>query len=293
MIITIFTPTYNRGALLERLYDSLCQQDYHNLEWLIVDDGSTDNTETVISNIKDKGRPPFPIRYYRKENGGKHTAINLGVKEAKGELFFIADSDDFLAHDALLLLEEQWKKIEWNKNFAGLCGLDTYVNRDRIGSGLPMETIACNTMDIRYRHHVTGDLKEVFRTDILRKYPFPEIEREVFCPEQLVWFRIGQKYKLYYFNKVIYCVEYQVDGITATIVKARMNSPVCSMMTYQEMTEYDIPFVQKIKAAINYWRFRFCLTQSELTYPKLKYYWNLMMPIGWLMHLRDLQLIKK
>ena len=96
MLITVFTPTYNRAKLLPRLYKSLQEQTNKDFEWVIVDDGSTDNTKEVIDNIITQQENDFPIRYFYKENGGKHTAINQGAKEAKGELFFIADSDDVL-----------------------------------------------------------------------------------------------------------------------------------------------------------------------------------------------------
>ena len=102
MMITVFTPTYNRGNLLKRLYDSLCNQSFKDFEWLIVDDGSKDDTETVIANFIAQQK--LVINYLKQENGGKHRAINKGVKEAKGEYFFIADSDDRLPKEALMLV---------------------------------------------------------------------------------------------------------------------------------------------------------------------------------------------
>ena len=98
-MITVFTPTYNRGYIIEKLYNSLVSQNYNEFEWLIVDDGSTDQTQELISNFITKGF--IDIRYFKQENGGKHRAINKGVKLAKGELFFIVDSDDYLSNNAL------------------------------------------------------------------------------------------------------------------------------------------------------------------------------------------------
>ena len=160
-----------------------------------------------------------------------------------------------------------------------------------MGSGLPKETIDCNAIDIRLKHHVTGDMKEVFRTDVIREFPFPEIEGERFCPEQLVWFRIAQKYKLHYFNKPIYIAEYQEQGITANITRARVNSPIASMMCYQELNSYDVPFSHKMKAAINYWRFRFCYKGTSEK-PKLPWWWAWTAPLGYIMHRRDVSLNK-
>ena len=228
----------------------------------------------------------FPVRYYYLENGGKHKAINQGVKEAKGKLFFIVDSDDYLPTDALAIVAEEYAKVSNNNTVGGVAGLDCYEDGRIVGSGLPDDAIDCNAIDIRLKHHVKGDLKEVFRTDVLREFPFPEIPNERFCPEQVVWFRIAQKYKLHYFNKPVYIAEYQEQGLTANITSARMKSPIASMMCYQELNSYDVPFVQKAKAAINYWRFRLC-SKQQTEIPKLPWRWNWVMPLGWLMHIND------
>lgn len=286
MLVTIFTPTYNRANLLPRLYDSLCKQTCKDFEWIIVDDGSTDNTNDVVQGFDGD----FSIHYKKKTNGGKHTAINMGTKLANGELFFIADSDDYLPSDALKIVAEEYAKVKDNASIGGVAGLDRFADGRTVGNGLPCDSIDCNAMDIRYKHHVTGDMKEVFRTEVLKEFPFPEIEGERFCPEQLVWFRIAQKYKLHYFNKPIYIAEYQEGGITAGITRARMNSPIATMMCYAELNKYDVPFKQKIKAAINYWRFRFCAKGDK--YPTISPLWSFVIPLAFVMHLRDRKCLK-
>ena len=288
MLITVFTPSYNRAHLLPRVYESLCRQTFRDFEWVIVDDGSTDDTESVVNSQFIMHNSQFPVRYFYQENGGKHRAINRGVKEAKGELFFIVDSDDYLPTDALAIVAEEYAKVSDNDTVGGISGLDRYEDGRIVGSGLPADSIDCNAIDIRMKHHVKGDLKEVFRTNVLREFPFPEIPHERFCPEQVVWFRIAQKYKLHYFNKPVYIAEYQEQGITANITRARMKSPVASMMCYQELNSYDVPFVQKAKAAINYWRFRLC-SKQKVEIPKLPWWWKWTMPIGAMMHQRDLR----
>lgn len=290
MIITVFTPTYNRAELLPRVFDSLCRQTYKGFEWIIVDDGSTDETEAVCHTLAQKENA-FPIRYYKKSNGGKHIAVNDGVKEAKGKLFFILDSDDWLPETALENVVSAYEKIKDDDTFAGVAGLDKFNNGQIVGSSLPYDAIECNAMDIRFKYHVTGDLKEVFKTSVLKEFPFPEIEAEKFCPEQLVWFRIAQKYKLYYFNTPVYVAEYQTTGITAGITRARMKSPIASMMTYSELLGYGIPLLQKIKAAINYWRFRLC-SKSKQSIPKISYKWYWAILPGLILHMNDRQLVK-
>ena len=135
-------------------------------------------------------------------------------------------------------------------------------------------------------------MKEVFRTSVMKEFPFPDIEEEKFCPEALVWNRIAKKYKLRYFNKIIYKVEYQAEGLTSNIVNVRMKSPITSMMCYAEMLDLNIPFKDKMKAAINYWRFRLCYNGNS-SYPKVSGLWNAVAPLGWLMHLKDKRVNKR
>ena len=286
MLLTVFTPTYNRAELLGRLYRSLCEQRFTDFEWVIVDDGSTDGTASVVQQFIGERR--LSIKYLSQANGGKHRAINHGVRQASGELFFIVDSDDSLAPDALQTVADEWAKVG-DPAVGGVAGLDATPEGQTIGGDLPTDAIECNAIDIRNVHHVTGDLAEVFRTEVLREFPFPEIDGERFCPEALVWNRIAQRYKLRYFNKVIYIAEYQPGGLTDRIVRIRMQSPIASTMCYAELLAYDIPAKGKVKAAINYWRFRLCC-KSFSKVPKLPTAWNVLMPLGWLMHLRDLRL---
>ena len=236
-------------------------------------------------NDNENGNNNFPIRYFYQENGGKHRAINRGVQEAKGELFLILDSDDSIPEGAIERIASVYQQIRDDEGFGGVCGYMAHHDGTVIGKGNDYDMLDTNTIDLRYRFNVKGDMCEVFRTSVLKENPFPEIDREKFCPEALVWNRIAQKYRLRVFHEVIYYRDYLDNGLTDRIVKIRMNSPIASMMCYQEMSELDIPLLQKIKAAINYWRFRFCSNKSER--PVLKWYWNWVMPIGYLLHRKD------
>ena len=333
-MITIFTPTYNRAQLLPRLYESLCRQTYRNFEWIVVDDGSTDQTAELFGamhnaplktqspqaplkgGVQSGSCPPSPLKgeqlsgsktelpplqggpggapglgglkFITQPNGGKHRAINRGVREARGELFFIVDSDDWLPDDALQTVAERWEAVRNNPKIGGVCGQDMTPDGKVIGSGLPSEELVCSSLDIRLKHHVTGDLKEVFRTEVLREMPFPEFEGEKFCPEALAWNRIAQKYDLLFFSRPIYIAEYQPGGLTDRIVRVRMQSPMASMTCYSELVSYDIPLKEKLKAAINYWRFRLC-GKAAGNMPRLPKLWNLAMPLGWLLHQQDLK----
>lgn len=290
--VTVFTPTYNRANLLPLLYESLCRQTYVDFEWLIVDDGSTDNTEEIINKKLEIANSKFKVRYFKKGNGGKHTAINFGVKEAEGELFLILDSDDELPPNSIETIVKEYNKVDGDKTIGGICGYMSHKDGNIIGH--PLVDSNVNSIDLRYKLNVKGDMCEVFRTSVLRDYPFPEISGEKFCPEALVWNRIAQNYKLKVFPKVIYYRDYLEGGLTDNIVRIRMNSPIASMMTYQEMTEYKVPTCIKIRAAINYWRFKLCYhkqNSSSVGIPKLQHKWNWFSPIGLLLHLRDIILV--
>lgn len=289
--ISILTPTYNRGKLLSPLYDSLKKLTFEDFEWLIVDDGSEDDTEQyalswIEHNIENA---EFPIRYIKKSNGGKHTAINRGVREASGELILILDSDDTLPADSLATIAQYYEQCKGYMDCAGVCGLMAHHDGQLIGSGFPKEPMYESALQFRYaeKGNVTGDLLEVYKTSVMREFPFPEIENEKFCPESLVWNRIANKYKLFCFNKVIYYRDYLDGGLTSKIVRIRMNSPIASTMTYAEMLYYNISLKWKIRSAINYWRFRYCIKNKALKAPDVKWYWRLFQIIGLLMHLKD------
>ena len=133
-MITVFTPTYNRGYIIKQLYDSLILQSYKDFEWLVIDDGSTDDTEELFKSFIAEQK--LNIHYLKIENGGKHRAINKGVILAQGKYFFIVDSDDYLHNNALERIYFYTKQIEDDKTFAGVCGLKIYPNGRKVGGNI-------------------------------------------------------------------------------------------------------------------------------------------------------------
>lgn len=246
-LITVFTPTYNRAYTLRRLYKSLCSQTNNYFEWVVIDDGSTDDTELLINEFVAESK--IQILYRKQTNGGKHRAINRGVEIASGELFFIVDSDDYLAPDAIETISKEYNEIKKETKFGGLSGLRAYPNGEKIGGEETWQTIDCNSIELRYKHNVKGDMAEVIRTTVLKEFPFPEIEGEKFCPEALIWNRIASKYIIRHFYKKIYYCEYLPDGLTQKIINVRMNSPIASAMYYLELFKAPISLAQRINAA--------------------------------------------
>lgn len=287
MKISVFTATYNRAYLIENLYQSLIKQSFINFEWIVVDDGSTDNTEDLFDKFIKENK--IDIIYIKQENKGKHFAINKGVSIASGSLFFIVDSDDKLPNESLDKIIHYYNINKDLPNFGGVSGRNSYFDGKLVGSDNNFESIYTNALDIRYKYKIKGDLSEVFLTTVLKEFPFPEIENEKFCPEALVWNRIAQKYNLYYFSEPIYFCEYNKDGLTAKIVKIRMKSPIATMCCYAELCQYDIPIIEKMKANINFWRFSF---NSSLSLIKKAQNINHLFTgvgffLGWLMYIKD------
>ena len=289
MLLTIFTPVYNRAYCLHKLYKSLRHQSCKDFEWIIVDDGSTDNIDEVVNGfIKDN---QVKIKYYKQKNGGKHTAINFGVKRAEGEMFYIVDSDDYIPEDAVQFIIKNSLEILDNDSFVGISGCDMTVEGVKLSN--MRKPIVATSLDVRFKHNIVGDLAEVFKTSVLAKYPFPEIPGERFCPEALVWNRMATDGLLIkYYPQILKIIEYMPDGLTAGIVKARMRSSIASMMCYSELNKLNVPFMQKLKAAINYWRFRFCMSNG-IGKPILPWYWNCTAIAGWIMHINDIYKIRK
>ena len=111
--LTVFTPAYNRAHTIGRTYKSLCSQKCKDFVWLIVDDGSTDNTAELVKDwmSKDNG---FEIQYIYKENGGMHTAHNVAYRNIHTELNTCIDSDDALSENAVEKIINKWNQVNLN-----------------------------------------------------------------------------------------------------------------------------------------------------------------------------------
>lgn len=253
MEITVFTPAYNRAYIIGKLYESLLSQTDRNFEWLIVDDGSTDGTEALCKSFIAEQK--IPVYYIKTENGGKHRAINRGVKAARGDFFFIVDSDDYLPGNAIERVRFYTEQIKDDCAFAGVCGLRVYTDGRKVGGEADYQVLDTDAISIREKYHVKGDLAEIYKTEVMRQYPFPEFENEKFVSEELVWNRIARKYKLRYFYEGIYVCDYLADGLTKSIRRHFRNSPKGTMNLYHEQFISDRRWKTKIIAAINYWRY--------------------------------------
>lgn len=260
--ITVFTPTFNRCHTLERLYESLKNQSFTDFEWLIVDDGSTDKTEELISDFKKENE--LAINYFKQENAGKHIAINKGLDLAQGEWFFIVDSDDVLPEVSLSVILKYINKI-YDESVIGVVGLMEDLQGKIIGTGFNNndQILISNLIERRNKHNIQGDLAKVIQTAIFRQFKFPVIENEKFVAESLIWNRMAEKYSFLYFNEVVYIADYQDGGLSSQSIVNRRKNPKYATLLYKELTENSkSKGLIKMKSSINYWRFAFCKKDS-------------------------------
>ena len=221
-LVTFFTPTYNRARILHRCYESLCNQNSFNFKWLIVDDGSTDNTKEIVDDwIAQENR--FEIRYIYKENGGLHTTYNLAVNEVNTELFVCFESDDIFTPDAMTIIEKTWAEIR-NSDCVGFITLCRDMEGNLIGSCYPE-----NVKTTLYREHrriAPGDKQYIYRTEALKQvFPMPVFPGEKYFDPKYRFFALDEIGPLTVTNEVFDVVDYQPGGLTHTMMRQYYNSP--------------------------------------------------------------------
>lgn len=244
---TVFTPTYNRAYHIGFLYESLVRQTYTDFEWLIVDDGSTDDTKELVQSYITEDK--ITIRYLYKNNGGKHTAINLGLQQAEGELFFIVDSDDVLTEDALQTLHD--KEQHLSANVVGLVGMKGFKQSGKaMTRSFDKSELIASSVEFTYQYGFMEETAICVKTDIARKYPFPEFDGEKFCPESLLWNKLSRQYQFYYFDTIIYLGDYLEGGLTDNYAENFKKSYRTSAVCLNELFKHQlIPEPVKMHAA--------------------------------------------
>lgn len=246
--LTVFTPTFNRSHLLNQLYDSLSRQSNQNFKWLIVDDGSTDQTKKQVEGWLNENK--IEITYYFQENQGMHGAHNTAYKLIDTELNVCIDSDDYMPDDAVDKILNFWHTNS-TENLAGIVALDATKNGKLIGTKLPKHQTT--TLSHFYAQGGLGDKKLVYRTEIVKQYP----EYGIYKGERLVplgskYLLIDQDYQLLIMNEVICIVEYQEDGSSGTIFRQYKQSPRGFAEARKVNMQYGIRFRDRFRAAIHY-----------------------------------------
>ena len=260
MRFSVITPTYNRAHTLPLVYRSLCAQTFADFEWLVVDDGSDDETRELVSSWK----PGFPIRYFWQPNRGKHTAMNLGVAHAAGDLVLFFDSDDQCVPTALERFDYHWRQLPNPSRFSNLSCLCRTPDGAIVGKPYPADCVDAYTFadQLRYR---SGERWGINRTDVLRQFPWPEDER--YAPEGLVWNRIARQYAARFINEALRIYVPAADGISATVLTRRLISPRTTKMYYRELAMSPAPALVRLRSALNYVRFSLMKREKSRSHP--------------------------
>lgn len=224
-LITIFTPTYNRAYTIHKCYESLKRQTCKEFEWLIIDDGSTDNTRELIEVWINETKE-FKISYIYQENQGMHGAHNTAYENITTELNVCIDSDDYMPHDAIEKIKNAWEKVRNDKNISGIAGLDAYENGDIIGMKFPDDLKRSTLFDFFYNKGIKGDKKLVYRTELTKKYPYPVYKEEKYVGLAYKYYKLDEEYELALINDVLCIVEYMEDGSSLNMFKQYRKNPI-------------------------------------------------------------------
>ncbi|SFD67296.1 Glycosyltransferase involved in cell wall bisynthesis [Lentibacillus persicus] len=248
--LTVFTPTYNRAYCLDKLYESLKNQSSKDFIWLIIDDGSTDNTHELVTDWINEGH--LRIHYHWQSNQGMHGAHNTAYELIQSELNVCIDSDDFMPTDAVEKILTFWK-MHGSEEVSGIIGLDSDSSNEIIGSKMPAGIKTSTLFDLYNRHGVTGDKKLVYRTALTKQYPYPLFKNERYVGLDYKYYKLDQTYEMLVMNEVLCCVEYRSDGSTQNMLYQYRKNPLGFTFYRKELMQ--LPFAGsmfKFRQAIHY-----------------------------------------
>lgn len=292
MDVTVITTTYNRGKELGKLYESLKNQTQKDFKWLIIDDGSVDNTKDIIDDFKRESI--IPIQYKYINNSGKHVALNKGISIIDTNLTFCVDSDDYLTNEAIERIIKVHQKYKNNKEICGYSFLKMDSNNKVNGKVLNKSEVIDDFINIRINgKDENADKAEVWKTKCLKEYPFPEFEGEKFLGEDVVWLKMALKYKMVFLDKAIYVGDYLESGLTKNRRKNNLQSP--NGCTYRAKLTLEIAKKRKI----NFKYFTKCMLQYQVygkfaqnSFKKLyqdvpfKFYFIVLYPLAYIIYLK-------
>jgi glycosyltransferase involved in cell wall biosynthesis len=287
---TVFTPTFNRAHTLARVFRSLQAQSFRDFEWLVIDDGSSDGTEALVKSWKRSAG--FPVRYLGQDNVGKPRTVNRGVQEARGDLFLTLDSDDACVPFALERFKFHWDAIpeHQKKDFTGVASLAQDPHGKVIGTPFPFDVTDSNSLEIRLKYKITGEKWGFHRTEILRRFPNPEMQGERYITESVIWNRIALHYKIRYVNEALRIYFPSHNGLTST--PARIKNCKSARFYYREFVALDYPIPQGplLRAYANYVRYSWhsgAGISAQASDAPSRIRWLAAFPVGSLLYLRD------
>ena len=290
MRVTVLTPTFNRADTLPRVFDSLKAQTFRDFEWLVVDDGSTDETRVLVEGFVAAAE--FPVRYVYQDNSGKHIALNTGVAHAHGELCAVIDSDDWYLPRALEKLVTAWDALPDPEAFAEVQALCAYPDGTIVGDRYPQDVFDSDLVTMRYVHRLVGDRVGAIRMDVLRHFPFPEEFGRVAVTEAIVWNRIARHFKTRGLNVPLKVNDYRPDGLSAmaTVDRVRLAGPRRLYFKELAMSRRPLPATERLRIYANWARNALLAgvpLRDELPDAPAPLLLLAASPLGWLLAQRD------
>lgn len=289
-LITVVTPTFNRSKNLPDCYHSLVNQTNQNFIWMIIDDGSTDNTEELVKKWISEEK--LDIQYIKKKNGGKASAINLSLEKCTTELWMCLDSDDYLTKNCIELIVNNYDSIKESEKICGFLSLRVRENGKPINNQkrIPKEISQATLKYVRYELNIETEYVTVYKTRIIKKYPYPIIENEIFMPLSYVYDQIDLKYTYNILHEDMMIGEYTSDGMTRNKNAIIKKNPKGYHLFNKQRIELATSLKWKLKAVLLYGtgpfmdkdlNFFSCVKNSPtrvLTF--------LLFPLSWLVYLK-------
>ena len=258
VLITVFTPLYNRAKSIYKVYESLCQQSCYDFEWLVINDGSTDNSDIIMNEILQNHNSSFPISYFYQENKGLTRTINKALELAKGILLFRLDSDDYALSDAIQNISDCYSLIIDDNSLCSITFLSQRCNGQVNGIHPFNEITRSNFAEYRDKYRAKGDRAEVMKIDVYKNFKYPEISGEKFCPEGVVWNRLAMQYDTLYIPKAIYVKGDYDDSITANVYQyLRRNAKGVTLYYKEIVINSHFTFRYRFINAIKFYRYAF------------------------------------
>lgn len=258
--VTVLSPVYNKSKTINRTFQSLLNQTCYDFEWLLINDGSKDNSAEIIKTFETE---LFPIRFYDKENEGLNRTFNMGIRLAKGDLVLRMDPDDYLVNNAIERIVHYYDLIKDDDSLCSIAFLTGTPDGSLVGTHPYKNIHRSNFIDYRYLDHAKGDRKEIVKREVFRQFPMLEIEGEKFCSESVMWQNIAEHYDALYIPEIIYIKEYGGDSISANHSTVYSKNPkgvrygyLQSVRILKDRRKKGYPVTKELlKTCVNYYRY--------------------------------------
>ncbi|MGL5244952.1 MAG: glycosyltransferase family 2 protein [Sarcina sp.] len=292
-LLTVFTPAYNRGYTIHKCYESLKRQTSKDFIWLVIDDGSTDNTKELIHQWMQEENQ-FKIQYIYQKNQGMHGAHNTAYENIETELNVCIDSDDYMPDDAVENIKSFWEKNK-SEDLAGIIALDAYENGEVIGAKFPHNLKRTTLFEINNIHKIPGDKKLIYRSELTKNFKYPLFEGERYVGLAYKYYKIDEKYELATMNEKVCIVEYLEDGSSRNMIRQyRKNPKGFAFYRVENMKNPRASMKFKLKECIHYVASSLISKNKRfLKEVPCKMLTILAMPLGWLLYLHILRNTKE